>query len=1185
MLRFGATSDGGLTGGWRSWGFYKLLMYDRFFAASESTRPPLQVVDATARALLESIVKLAEAQLNQARGVLLALDGDGRIWHEAAPNLPKTYTSALDGRPLAEAPQAFGEAVNRRRPVVVPDLLASDGCHPRERELALSHGLRACWSIPILVADTVVSGLLVLYSPDPCEPTPEEWQLIEYWIDLACFCWQHGADRQMQVWQAACIEAASDGVAILDGDRYCYLNSAHCLLFGYDRPEELVGKTWRELYEPAESERIEREVFPHLVRQGSWYGQITGKRRDGSQFPQEVSLTLTTDGKLICVCRNVSARKAAETALQQSQQILRQVIDNIPQVIAWKDCSLAYLGCNRQAAALAGTTPQEVVGKRDCDLLWTEEQAAWLQHCDRRVIEAGEPEFHTIENHHLDGGKQVWFNTSRLPLRDDVGKIVGLLVASEDVTERLAAERRIQSFSASLHHLHRLSTRNFKDYPELFRAYLHAGCEMLDMPTGVVARLVGDDTLALEFVRSGAAGQLTSGACVPLENTLCELAIRQRSTVAVASRRDRHLARDSSSAAPELQADCCLATPIWVDREIYGILSFMAPHDRSTPFEAHECEIVEVMARDLGRFVAAQRSEHQRVEAETALRHSETKYRSIFENISQGIFQTTPSGRFLSVNPFLAQLLGYASPQALVAAVTDIATLYASPERRGQLARETERLGAVRGVESQIYRRDGTAIWISENQRAVAGSTGKLLYYEGTVEDITARRLAEERLQHDAFHDKLTGLHNRAWFTQQLQTEIARSEDSPQRYGVLFVDLDRFKVINDSLGHLVGDDLLVQVAQRLRGIARPDDTLARFGGDEFAILLRQIREAPDAIAVAEALIALLQEPIRLGSQELSIGASIGIALGSSEYRRVEEVLRDADLAMYRAKADGGSGYALFEEAMLPQAMTRLQLEHDLQRAIELEELHLYYQPIYALCSGRLCGFEALLRWRHNQKGWIGPTDFIPVAEETGTIHSVGWWALETSFRQLQHWRQVFAAVADAAILHVNVSGTQLKQRDFADRIGQLLRTYELPSSAVEIEITETSFFETASLDARILEGLRCLGCKLCIDDFGTGYSSLSRLHALQVDTIKIDRAFVDGIDVDPTKAAIAQTILALARNLGAKVVSEGIETAAQQQKLQDLGCEFGQGFLHSRPLEAKAIDKLLAKLLAAEKCS
>ena len=513
-------------------------------------------------------------------------------------------------------------------------------------------------------------------------------------------------------------------------------------------------------------------------------------------------------------------------------------------------------------------------------------------------------------------------------------------------------------------------------------------------------------------------------------------------------------------------------------------------------------------------------------------------------------------------------------------AITDIGNqVYVNPQRRQELARLTERRGAVYGFESQVYRRDGSAIWISENQHSVQSEDGELLYYEGTVEDITARRQAEEQLQYDAFHDKLTGLHNRAWFVKQLEGAIASCHrDRARIYGVLFIDLDRFKVINDSLGHLVGDELLKQVAQRLTDAVRVGDTLARFGGDEFAVLLLNIRSVGEAVGAAERFVAQLQKPIHLNGQEFGVGASIGIALGNPDYQRPEELLRDADLAMYRAKASGGNRHALFEKAMLPQAVARLRLEHDLQRAIELDELSLHYQPIFCLNSGKLTGFEALLRWQHGQKGWIGPGDFIPISEETGAIETIGWWAFEQSCRQLQQWLQRFPALASEIVLHINVSGVQLKQPNFAVRVLTLLHDLKLPSCTIGIEITETSFLEVTRIDAQMLECLRSLGCRLCIDDFGTGYSSLSRLHRLSVDTIKIDRAFVDGIDRDKTKAAIAQTIISLAHNLGAKTVSEGIETITQQRKLQELGCKFGQGYLLSRPLKPQAIGQLLGEI-------
>lgn len=736
-------------------------------------------------------------------------------------------------------------------------------------------------------------------------------------------------------------------------------------------------------------------------------------------------------------------------------------------------------------------------------------------------------------------------------------------------------------FSRSLKELHRLSTGVYRTFAECSEVYLTAGRELLDLPIGMILQRHGP-RYSINHIQSHPIELLAGTQLDGVKEEIDHLS-HQTWIGNTCEQCCQH------PLAAHLPVQTAITTPILVDQEVYGILSFVSLTAREMPFADYECEILELMARDLGRFMAAHRGELHRQSVESALRYSEMKYRSIFENITQGIFQTTLDGRYLNANPFLAELYGYDSPVDLIMNLTDVAhQLYVDPQRRGELAAQTQAAGIVYHAESQVYRRDRTIIWVSETQRAVRDQQGNLLYFEGTVEDITARRHAEEQLQYNAYHDPLTGLHNRTWFTEQLQSRIDQSleEEEASGYAVLFIDLDRFKIINDGLGHIVGDRLLQEVAQRLQETLPPSAKLARFGGDEFAVLLPDVGDTAAAEAIAAHLVTQMQEPIFLEQRSFSVGASVGIVLGdrcangdraknaNRTYQRPDQLLRDADLAMYRAKAEGGSTSALFEPSMLPVALARLELEHDLKRALELAELHLYYQPIFNLKTGELHSLEALVRWHHNQRGWISPTDFIPVAEETGQIHVIGWWVLEQACQQLRQWRASYPNLVNLSV-HVNVSVLQLKETDLVARIMALLQRLKLPPQALKLEMTETSFLETANFDSLIFQEIQQLGIGFCIDDFGTGYSSLSRLHNLPINTIKVDRTFVIGVDQDPTKMAIAQTIIDLAHNLGANVVSEGIESEAQHQKLQQLGCELGQGYWLSRPMDVPTAQRLL----------
>lgn len=434
----------------------------------------------------------------------------------------------------------------------------------------------------------------------------------------------------------------------------------------------------------------------------------------------------------------------------------------------------------------------------------------------------------------------------------------------------------------------------------------------------------------------------------------------------------------------------------------------------------------------------------------------------------------------------------------------------------------------------------------------------------------------KEHFRHAAFHDSLTGLPNRAMFTELLKAEIESSQRRDgHMFAVLFLDLDRFKNINDSLGHTHGDLLLVAFAERLERTLRPVDTLARFGGDEFAILLSGMNDATDAVRVAQRIQDELTQPFALDKNSAFATASIGIALSSTGYDRADDILRDADIAMYRAKENGKARYELFDHGMHARAVSRLQLESDLRQAIEQKEFCVYYQPIICLQTGRLSGFEALVRWNHPRRGIVSPADFIPVAEETGLIVPIGEWVLNEACSHVRQW-QIESPSHRSLSLSVNLSARQVAQPDLLERIKEALENSKLNPHCLKLEITESVVMENAEAAALMFKQLRSLGVQLSIDDFGTGYSSLSYLHRFPLNYLKIDRSFVMRLTTDNDNA-IVRTISTLARNLGMEVIAEGIETEEQYQQLRMLGCEYGQGYLFSRPVDNDAVAHLLAQ--------
>jgi diguanylate cyclase (GGDEF)-like protein/PAS domain S-box-containing protein len=479
--------------------------------------------------------------------------------------------------------------------------------------------------------------------------------------------------------------------------------------------------------------------------------------------------------------------------------------------------------------------------------------------------------------------------------------------------------------------------------------------------------------------------------------------------------------------------------------------------------------------------------------------------------------------------------------------------------------------------EHRVRREDGSYRWMLSRGLAVLDSNRFVYRMTGSLTDVTDQKQAEKQLLHNAFHDALTGLPNRALFMDRLKQSLAEvKKGDGYSFGVLFLDLDRFKVVNDSLGHQIGDQLLVATARRLELCLRPGDMVARLGGDEFAVILDHVKQVSDAIQAAERIRERLALPFNLSGHEVFISASIGIALNQTSSEQPEEIIRNADTAMYRAKDQGRGCFELFDKGMHARNAALSQLETGLRRAIARNEFRVHYQPIISLESWRISGFEALLRWEHPEHGYISPLKFIPVAEEAGLIIQIGQWVLREACQQLRAWQEQFPSDPPLSI-SVNLSGKQFSQPDLIDCISQILNETGLDPSSLKIEITESAIIENIDTAALMLKRIKALGIRLSLDDFGTGYSSLSYLHRFPIDTLKIDRSFVSRINL-PKNAEIVKTILTLATNLGMDVVAEGVETREQVLQLTGLNCEYVQGYLLSKPIDGRAMRDLISEI-------
>ena len=479
--------------------------------------------------------------------------------------------------------------------------------------------------------------------------------------------------------------------------------------------------------------------------------------------------------------------------------------------------------------------------------------------------------------------------------------------------------------------------------------------------------------------------------------------------------------------------------------------------------------------------------------------------------------------------------------------------------------------------EFRIRAADGTAQWMLVRGLAVRDDAGRAVRIAGSMTDVTAQKKAEQQLLFDAFHDGMTGLPNRTLLLDRIGQALDRDRRAGGKpFAVVIIDLDRFKSINDALGPIVGDNLLKIIAQRLDGTRRMGDTLARLSVDEFAMLIGDIDDVSDALAAAERMAQTIAQPLALDEHDLVLTASIGIALSATGYDRPEDMLRDAGLAMYRAKSGGRARIDVFDSNLRRQAMAQMRTETDLRTALEQDQLCLFYQPIIALASGRIAGFEALMRWNHPERGLVPPGEFIPLAEESGLIVPMGRWALREAARQLAHWQRMFPKPTPL-FMSVNVSSRQFGDDDLVGLVRSVLDECGIPPSSLKLEITESLLMKDPAKCRVLMQSIRDMDVRLSIDDFGTGYSSLSYLHKFPADTLKIDRSFVQAVSTGEGNAAIVQVISTLAAILGMDAVAEGVETETEAEFLRDIMCKYAQGFLYARPAPADAIERLLVK--------
>ena len=812
---------------------------------------------------------------------------------------------------------------------------------------------------------------------------------------------------------------------------------------------------------------------------------------------------------------DITEREDAENALRQlgaivagsGDAILGVTIDGI--VTSW----------NSAAEALFGYTAEEIIGQ-DESLLVPPDKAAEPALVRARLIAGGPPEQLETTRRRRDGSLVGVFVTAS-PAVDEAGKVVGLSVIAHDITERRRSQRALEASQRRLAEAQRIAA---------------LGSFELDLVTGELTwseelyRLLGLDPSLQP------SGDLFLSTAHPDDVAGLEQAWEEVTERAVPFGLDYRIIRFESNER-------------WV-------------HARAVAEIGDDSTVVRVIGTVM--------DDTERVEAEQVRRAAETRFEIGFEQAAIGTAISDLEGYPTRVNPAMCAFLG--RPEELLVGRRWIE--YTHPDDIPLLQAVLTRVAAGYDTcedERRYLRPDGAVVWASSHVTLVRDETQEPKYFFVQLQDITERKQLEAELADRMLHDSLTGLPNRALLTDRLTQRLAGSRRRGSQLGVMFVDVDQFKVINDSLGHGAGDDVLRQVAVQIAEAIRPGDTVARFSGDEFVVVCDDV-SAVDIEHIADRVLEAMSGPCVIGGQEIGVTASVGVAV-ADENATPESLLRESNAAMDRAKERGGGRIELFDEALRSKAERRLAGESALRRALQHGELAVHYQPIVDLSSGAMVSGEALLRWNHPERGLVSPDAFIPLAEETGLIVPIGAWVLEQACQQLVQWQRTEPSMSVA----VNLSVRQLLAPDIAGVIASVLMRTGARAEGLCLELTESVFMEDVEYFGRTLTGLKALGARLAIDDFGTGYSSLSYLKRFPVDAVKVDRAFVDGLGTDPHDTALVAAIVAMADALGLEVTAEGVEDQEQMSNLKGLGCRRAQGFHLAPPMPAAAMADLVAQ--------
>jgi diguanylate cyclase (GGDEF)-like protein/PAS domain S-box-containing protein len=960
------------------------------------------------------------------------------------------------------------------------------------------------------------------------------------------------------------LETMRGAVIVTDQtDTITVANHAACQILDFSAAELIGSPIARVLPNPFS------EASPRLYRNQP----MTWKRKDGSLIEMSVSASiLGPRGELpagiIYTALDMSELKQAEAEIKQNVSLLRATLEATTDGILVIDLNGRIVSANQRFAQM-WNIPQEILETRD-DKRAIEFVLNQLKHPSVFLAKVAElyskPEVESFDVLEFKDGRT--FERYSAPQRLD-GKPVGRVWSFRDVTERRRSEEALYrrdmimeavAFAAEQF----LITTNWKKSIDrvlgqlgrataVHRVFIYQS----DSSHGEL-RFSQNFEWTAEGTRAQSADPQFHNMAVP--RAFSGWVERLQRGEAVQGRLN-DLSTDQRAGMRGSPTQSLILLPIMVANRLWGSLGF-ADNERERHWLPIEAEALKAAAEILAAAI-------ERQEAEEALEASETRYRLLFERNLAGVFRVTLDGRVMDCNDAFARIFGYPSREAVIG--LPAGQFYFDPAERERFIRNILERRALTNVELKLRRRDGSPVWVLENVILMVEDQGEPIL-EGTLADITDRKVAEQQIEYQAYHDALTGLPNRMLFQDRLTIALAHANRTGQPLAVMFLDLDHFKFVNDTLGHTVGDLLLQGVAERLTQALREEDTVARLGGDEFTLLLSHLASHEDAGRIAQKLLETIALPFTLENHDLYVTTSIGIAMHPEDGDDAETLLKNADSAMYRAKELGRNNYQLYTPAMNRLALERLSIENSLRRALERQEFVVFYQPQVHLETRQVVGLEALVRWIHPERGLIGPTEFIGIAEDSRLIFPLGEWVLREACRQTVVWQQEYGL--PNLRIAVNLSARQFQQRDLVGTIAAILEQTRLLPSCLELEITEGIAMQNTEYTIALMKELRMMGIRIALDDFGTGHSSLHYLTRFPIDTIKIDQSFVRDLSLTPA-SAIVSAMITMAQGMKLRVIAEGVETEEQLRFLRKRRCELMQGYLFSAARPAGEMESIL----------